>query len=421
MIDRVNILRDRIKSDDMLRHGSIMVAFVLGGSFFNYLYQLSMGRLLTPAEYGALISLLSLLTIISVFGQTVDLSVTNFVSKEKARNKMERINYLWRFLLKRTLLLGVALFLILALLTPLISRFLKMDNNWYIIVLGFSLVFVFAIPVNLGTLRGLQRFVPLGLAGGIAALFKFSVAVLLVYLGFGLYGGLSSFVIANLLIFFIGLFFLRDLTRAGNEKIETGNIRSYTGLALLAIVCFTILTNIDVILAKHYLNPESVGDYSALSVVGKIALYVPGGIVIAMFPKTSELFEKGMGHRPTLLKAMLFTLFLAGGVVMLYWLFPGFIITFIFGSKYLVTIPYLYKYGLAMLFFAISFLSMNYFLSLNETRIGYPLVAVAVLEVVLIGFFHSDINQITNMMLICGIVSVVLMLPFYIGVVKSYY
>lgn len=410
-----------MKSDDMLRHGSIMIIFVLLGSFFNYLYQLSMGRLLTPAEYGTLISLLSLLTIISVFGQTIDLSVTNFVSKEKVHNKMGRINYLWRFLLKRTLLLGVALFVILVLLTPLILRFLNMDNNWYIIVLSFSLVFVFAIPVNLGTLRGLQRFVPLGLTGGIAAFLKFSLAVLLVYLGFGLYGGLSSFVIANLFFFFIGLFFLKDLTRAGKERIKISNIRSYTGLALLAIVCFAILTNIDVVLAKHYLNPESAGNYSVLSVVGRIVLYMPGGIVIAMFPKTSELFEKGMGHRSTLLKAMLFSLFLAGGIVLLYWLFPEFIVTFIFGSKYLVAIPYLYKYGLAMLFFTVSLLSMNYFLSLNETRIGYSLVATTVLELVLIGFFHSEIDQIVNIIVICGIASVVLMLPFYIRVAKSYY
>ena len=50
MIDRVSLIGERLKSDDMTWHGSIMAAFVLLGGLFNYLYQLAMGRMLAPAE-----------------------------------------------------------------------------------------------------------------------------------------------------------------------------------------------------------------------------------------------------------------------------------------------------------------------------------------------------------------------------------
>lgn len=50
MLDRVSLIGERLKSDDMTWHGSIMAAFVLLGGLFNYLYQLAMGRMLAPAE-----------------------------------------------------------------------------------------------------------------------------------------------------------------------------------------------------------------------------------------------------------------------------------------------------------------------------------------------------------------------------------
>ena len=78
MLARVGLIGERLKSDEMARHGSMMVAFVFLGGLFNYLYQLSMGRILAPAEYGTLISLLSLFLIISVFSQAIQTSITKF-------------------------------------------------------------------------------------------------------------------------------------------------------------------------------------------------------------------------------------------------------------------------------------------------------------------------------------------------------
>jgi len=50
MIARLSLIGERLKSDDMARHGSIIAAFVLLGGLFNYLHQLAMGSMLTPAK-----------------------------------------------------------------------------------------------------------------------------------------------------------------------------------------------------------------------------------------------------------------------------------------------------------------------------------------------------------------------------------
>jgi O-antigen/teichoic acid export membrane protein len=413
MLNKLTLIKDKVMADDMNRHGTMMVAFGLIGAFFSYMYQLAMGWLLTPEDYGIVISLLALLVIVSVLGSTIETTVTKFVSKESVV-KLGRANYLWKYFLKRTFLLGLAMFVVLALLSPLISRFLNIGNNWYPIILFLSLVLTFAVCANQGTLRGLQRFLPLGISGTLMAFSRLVIAVGLVYLGFKVSGALLSFALAAVIAFLVSTYFLRDLATVGNEKVKVSGVHSYTGLAFLALLAFVVLTNVDVILAKQYLSAVDAGNYSAISVMGKLAFFIPGGIAIAMFPKTSQLFESGGVHSAVLRKAMLFTLLLAGGMVIIYWLFPQFVVNILFLGKYPAAIPYLFKYGLAMAFFAVSSLLMFYFLSLNLTRVAYPFIAAVLLQLCLIILFHSSIGQIVNIMLICGASSLVLILLFHL-------
>ena len=69
--------------------------------------------------------------------------------------------------------------------------------------------------------------------------------------------------------------------------------------------------------------------------------------------------------------------------------------------------------------FAVSFLLLNYLLSLNQTKIAYFFLGAMPLELVLIAFFHSGIAQIVNMMLISGAFCLTLTLLFYARVRHS--
>lgn len=419
MLARVSLIGERLKSDEMARHGSMMAAFVFLGGLFSYLYQLVMGRMLSAAEYGTLFSLTSLFMIFMVFSQTIQTSIAKFTSTFKVENRPGRIKYLWKTAFMQTLLFGLALFVILVLLSPLISSFLNIDNNWHCVIVFSSFLLAFAIPANCGVLQGQQRFFSLGVSTLLLSLLRLSLGALLVYLGFGLYGGLLGVPLAVFVVFFVTLFFLRGLARGSNEKVEVGGLFSYAGLTLLAIGCFTILTNMDVVLAKHYLDSENAGNYSSIAVLGRIALIAPMGIAMAMFPKTSVLFQTGRSYRPILLKAMLFTILIAGAVVVVYWLFPDFVVNALFGDKYPMATDHILKYGAAMFLFAISFLLMNLLLSLNKTKVAYCLLGTALFQLGLIVLFHSNIAQLVNIMLISAALCLVFMFPFYLKVSRA--
>jgi len=95
-------------------------------------------------------------------------------------------------------------------------------------------------------------------------------------------------------------------------------------------------------------------------------------------------------------------------------LFPNFFVDLLDPGKYTLAAPYLFRYSLAMMFFAISYIFMNYFLSINLIKIAYIFATVGFLQVLLILYFHGDIAQVVNDVLISGAVCLFATLIFYL-------
>ncbi|MFC1941877.1 oligosaccharide flippase family protein [Chloroflexota bacterium] len=399
-------------NDDMARHGTIMVVFGLLAGAINYLFQLAMGIMLTPAEYGTFYSLLSLLVILSFFSNTINTVVTKFISIYKSNGMLEQFRFLWGYFTKRAVIISLVVFVVLMAMVPVISDFLQVTNKWYVAILVFALIFTLILPVNFGILRGLQRFIPLGLLNNLSAVFKLGFGVLLVGLGWGVYGGLIGFFLAQLLVLCASTLFLRDLIRVKSERVEVKELKSSLGLTLLVLSAFTIMSNIDVVLVKHYFSPEAVGSYSAISVLGKVAFIASGGISVAMFPKTTETANLGSSSQRILWKALFLTLMISGVVVLVYWLFSDFIVMVLFADKYTGISPHLVKYGIAMTFYAISYLLMHYSISLNHTKVAYTFTGTMVVQIFLIIVYHSSLAQVIDIMIISGGLSIISTLPF---------
>jgi O-antigen/teichoic acid export membrane protein len=403
----------------MARHGVLMAAFGFAMGLFNYLYQLAMGRMLQPDEYSILMSLASLFLIVSIFSLTIRTAMAKFISKYEAGGKWVEIGHLWRLYLKRMLLLGAVTFILAALLSPVVSGFLKLGNALYPLTLFSALILAFALPMNFGTLNGLHRFLPLGWTTTLVAVLKVTLAVILIKIGFGVYGGLLPYLLSFVVVFTITLYLLRDLPKKGSGRLEVPGFHAYLGLSFVAILSYTILTNIDIVLVKHFLTEFQAGNYATVAVLGKVALFAPMGIALAMFPKTSGLHESGKGHRNVLFMAVALTVSIAGAFVVVYQIAPDFVVGFLGkwedgGLKYSLAPPHLVRYALAMLLFAISYILMNYYLSINHTRIAYPFVIVALLQVVLIIYFHNDIGQVVNVILTSAALCLTSVMAFYL-------
>ncbi|MFC1961735.1 oligosaccharide flippase family protein [Chloroflexota bacterium] len=395
----------------MSRDSFIMVVASLLSAVCAYFYQLFMAMFLTPQEYGILLSLTSLMVIVSMFGDTITLIVARLTSKFKAEARVAVVNYIWHLSLKGTSAIGVLMFALAAVLSPLLCKSLNIDNHLYPVILFSSFIFGFSLSGNWGVMQGLQRFLSLGSNRILWALLRPTFAVLFVYLGFGITGGLAAIPLSYAIAFIATFPFLGNLSSAGNEKVKIEQIGSYMSLTLLALFSITMLSNIDVVLAKHYLTPIDAGNYSAVSILGRICFYAPIGVAIAMFPKTSASFESHGKHHQLFIKAVLLTTLIVGTIGLTYALFSETIVRLLFSDKYSMVTPYIFKYGLGMSFLSLSYLTMTYLLSIGKRKVAYSLLAATLSQFGLIILFHTDISQLVDIMFISGLISLVLVSP----------
>jgi O-antigen/teichoic acid export membrane protein len=184
-------------------------------------------------------------------------------------------------------------------------------------------------------------------------------------------------------------------------------------MTMLAMLAFTTLTNIDVIFAKHYLAAIDASTYSAISVLGRIVFYAPGGIALAMFPRTSSSGDDCY-RRQILLKAFLMSVAIISVICLVYALSPDIISRYVFSDKFNLTTIDLLIYSLGMSFLSLSYLFVIYLLSIDKTRITFLIAIVALLQIIMIYFFHDDISQMVNIMGICGFLSFLCVITYVI-------
>ncbi len=400
--------------DRLTRQISVVFVASTLANVSNYLFHIFMSRALGPSNYAVLASLISIFFIVSIPATTIQTAIARYTSHFRAQNKYGKIRLLLSGSLKRLSLTGIGVFVIFVLASPYIASFLKISSTVPVIIIGASLSLAFVLPSPLGILQGLQRFGQFGTNLVVQSFSKLLVGILLVYVGLGVSGALSAFTIsflAGLVIAFTPLAFLFRESKT-DDDVSFSEIYKYCLPVLITILCFTVLTNIDVVLVKRFFASSEAGYYSAASVVSKIIIYLPGAIGIVMFPRTSELHSLKQDTIPVLRRSLFYTALLCGGAMLGYFAFPSLIVRVIFGKEYLATIPLIGLFGLAMYFFSLTYILLMYQLSIHRLEFVKILAIATALEVILIMLFHQTLTQVILSLLVVSL---------FLFFVNSYY
>src|SRR3972149_2017554 len=67
----------------------------------------------------------------------------------------------------------------------------------------------------------------------------------------------------------------RDGNIEGDAPFSVSEVYHYFFPVGTTVLCFMVLTNIDLILVKHFFTPMEAGYYSIAQIVGKIILFLP--------------------------------------------------------------------------------------------------------------------------------------------------
>lgn len=383
----------------------------------NYLYHLIMGRMLGPTQYGVLESIISFSYLLSVPLLTFNLIVVKYVSSYKGKKDYTSIASFYSYIRKRFLKEGIIFCLVLILLSPLITSFLHLTSPVYsILLVVFLFVGLFA-GLNRGMLQGLSKFSKLAVINAIEATVKLGLAVLLVYLGFNVQGGLVGIIIATIGVYFIANFFIRE-TRVSKPKpfLDKHLVGKYFILVFFTMLSLTSLFTTDVLLARHFLVGELAGYYAALSVLGKVVFFAVSPICLVMFPFISEIHSRGEKYWRILLISLVLTALGAAFITLIYYLFPSTIVMLLFGNKYIAIAGYIGLFGVFISLYSVCYLLANFYLSIHKVVPAYFVGCAAILQILGIIIFHQDILQIIYVDLAVTFLLLISLLLYYLRV-----
>ncbi|MCL4416692.1 MAG: oligosaccharide flippase family protein [Actinobacteria bacterium] len=393
----------KIITNPLFSGSVIMVIGSNGVSFLNYLYHLAMGRMLGPAGYGELAVIISLIGLLGIIPGSLNLVVIKYISAAKNEDDGAAIISWFK---ARIFWAALIFSFFVLLISPVISSFLHISNIYYLIFVSVSFLFGTLSLLNRSILQGLLKFKYMVISILIENVIKLGISILLVYIGFQIGGAVVGFVIAVVLGWYITNRFLQYHNKRTDVKINFKQIFSFIIPVLVQSIAITSLISSDLILVKHFFSSHDAGIYAALSTLGKIIFFASGPIGAVMFPLVSRKNARGENYKKIFVYSFLATILLSTGVLLVYWLYPSLAIKLLFGSKYLEAQNLLVWFGIFMSLFTLSYLFVNYGLSLGRTSIVIlPLIA-AILQIVIIIFFHQTLFTVV----IASIVSTALLL-----------
>ena len=393
-----------IFSDPIFKQGGILFASSVLVNIFNLIFWLYMVRKLTPEDYGILNSLVSVLMFFSVPVSILQTVITRYTSKFMAHRKETEVKFLLLYFVRIVAIFLTVVLVILILFAHRVSAFLKIDekNLVYLVALGITLSSF--TPIIIGALAGLQRFNDVALNSVASGIAKLAAGFSLVAMGFKVLGALIGFVFSFAVSLVYSFFQLPHRLKKMTWKLETvfldvKEIYSYFLPAGLSLLCFFALTNMDIILVKHFFSPLEAGYYSVAQMVGKIVLFVPGAIGVVMFPKIVDSHVRNGNTFLILKKCLIVVGLLCGLATFCTFLLPSLILKILTGHSQPEAIELVKFFSLSMSFFALVNILMLYHLSLHRMKYIYTLTLVTLLQFLGIWLFHSSLKEVISILL----------------------
>lgn len=400
----------KLVQNPVIYSGLIMVLGSNAVNFLNYLYHFVMGRLLGPANYGELATLLSLLNLSGIVMASLGLVIVKFVSS--AKNDLEINDIIGWF--SRKINLSAFLVLILTiLLSYWVTTFLKLSYI-LIILVAFSYFISLLATFNKAVLQGLLRFKQIVLVMLAENLLKLILGIILVLLGFSVLGAFGTLIFSLIVGLWLSFYFRRDYPGSLDHQSSKSIVKFFVPVFIQSITLTSIYST-DLLLVKHFFSSYETGIYAAASSLARIIFFGSAPIAGVMFPVVSKRHSLGQSHKKVFYMSLLATFIVGLIVIAFYSIYPNLAINLLFGQAYIEATGLLFYFGLFMLLFTLSSLLINYFLSLGKTGVVVLPITASILQITGIFFFHLTL---VDVLLVCIGVSALLLLGLLVYLFK---
>jgi O-antigen/teichoic acid export membrane protein len=380
----------------------VSVGSLLAG-FFNYLLQFFLGRTLSISDFGVFNALLSLSVILTVLSGSLSAALIKSVADLQAEDRTDVLTKLFKRLSFAFMLLGIGIFGLIYLFKSYIMSFFFVGSLSYILGFAFYMSISFVGILAPSFLQGLLRFKSFAIWTSLSSLIRLLIPVVFVILGLKVGGVFVGVGLSILLAYVLSMPMLKKNFSLFEQISLKGYYKKlivFAGPVVFVQLGMTLLNNVDVILVKHFFAAETAGLYSGVVTLGKLFLFGAGTVCVVMYPQIASSFAKKEDVFRKVEPFLLIQLAVLVCGFLVFSFLPELVTRFMFGDKYLASVEYLPRFAIFVGFYVITNFFTLFFLAINKTKIFILHISAAILQLVLINYFHGSIRSVIDMNII---------------------
>ena len=379
----------------------------------NYFYNLILGRLLGPERFSDAAILITFLLVLSFIAMTFQLVTAKF----SIVLEHDVVKWFKTAMYKYATISGVILGAIIMICSRQLQTFFNTSTSEMFFIFGLGIPVYFLMSINRGFYQGQDQLKRLSITYQSEMLSRliFTLAIIL-FLSIESSIGIA---IGIFISFFFGLIPIEFKDLFKSTPLKPGMEVTKPIIHFFLLTAFYELTQIvinnsDILLVKHYFNAVDAGLYASLALIGRMVYFIAWMFVMLLLPDVVRLKKEGKNTKPVLFKYVLYISGISLSIISVCYLFPEMAVQLFFGEEYLPIAPLLWKYAIATSMFAIANIFAYYYLSLDQY---IPVVITGILglsQVVLIIFFHSNLEEIVYVQILAMIILLITQLCFFI-------
>ena len=268
-------------------------------TLFGYVFWVIMGKLLLPAQYGLLATIIALFyVLLNVSTLGMQETLPKFVPEYIAKNKIKEATAMIRFANKTSFIFSLVFSFLIGLFANKISLFFY-GSYQMTIPLQFLSIIIFAgttSAVFKATLQSLQLFKNMFNADLLSNIFRISFATALAFLGYQAFSGILGLLAGFILFSLVAGFSILKQRIKDYSHFDRKSFMRFSFHSIVTTVSIFLILQSGTIILSVLSGLVDAGLFAVVVIFGQVILFVPTILFGALFPNISELLVKNKGH-----------------------------------------------------------------------------------------------------------------------------
>jgi O-antigen/teichoic acid export membrane protein len=388
----------RLQGSIMVRQGLIVFGATMILNLGGFAFHAIASRRIGVADYGVLYALISMSTILAVPANLAAPVIARFAAEFRVLHDDRHVRRLVLDIVRFFGMLGLGYLLLSVFAMRWAGSFLHAPV-WpapLVALIGGTLLLSLVLRAVAQGTQDFAGFARSCIADGIA---KVAGVVLFTTLGLTLFGGILGFLCGAL----GGAVAIAMTLFARYRTVDDRTIRydwrriAVSGVGSAAItLAGALIGSADVILVKHFFDPNAAGIYAAASLAGKVLLYFVGFVPTILLPQATERHVRGERTRYALAVCLgiLFGISVLGLIALKF--FGIVLLHALVGHAFDGAEPLLLPYSVAMMFLALSSVLGSYGIATHRIAFALPLLVGVMGTLLSIVYAHASLEQVVR-------------------------